>query len=733
MITLSDGRNELWQWDTNRKLNVDADCSQVHFSNKVYGRSVDVDIVNGTVFIPDILLQTDKDLYVWAFVGTPENGHTKISKVFKVNRRNKPADYVFTPVDQLTLEEIKEIAESVREDADNGLFKGDKGDKGDPFTYEDFTDEQLASLKGDKGEPGLDGTTITDITATKPSSRPDGSGAYGGYVNVRTARPDGTDAQRFSFWIPYGKDGDKGDKGDPGKDGYTPVKGVDYFDGKDGVSVTHSWNGTTLNITSASGTSSADLKGEKGDKGDKGMSSFYRTTHTSDAPVGEYVFIPLDAITPNGANVVVGDMIMAEDGKLYVSVQSGDNGYGYNPCKVFADLKGPRGLPGAVQTVNGAAPDKKGNVEIEVGSGSGVEVTAKPGQLIRVKEVDENGNPTAWEAAEDMPWAEGGMVEVLAETDLMATEFAILTPFSLTIGKSYTVNLGGVEYTTTAVEQTDDGMTYPVLMTDAFVLACFPGGMDGLYGFCEPLIEQANYTISIMGDGEVVHPLDPKYLPDGVPYAKMDMVLAECQPEYIADEGMFMLTENAPTLSAGETYIVNWNGVEYTCVGQDASALFPGAVFLGNFAALSGSGDSGEPFAIGGAQEDGIYAIMIMPVDGTTELTLSIKGVVVRKIDPMCLPYNVHTVYFTVDADKNVTAESNYAEAFAKASDPNCVTRAFITYADKAGTFIAPLLNWSVDGEVSTITFAHTNYTMAGVKGTTIMWASTGGAMCVSN
>ena len=41
--------------------------------------------------------------------------------------------------------------------------------------------------------------------------------------------------------------------------------------GKDGVSATHSWNGTTLTITSASGTSSADLKGDKGDKGDQGI------------------------------------------------------------------------------------------------------------------------------------------------------------------------------------------------------------------------------------------------------------------------------------------------------------------------------------------------------------------------------------------------------------------------------------------------------------------------------
>ena len=40
--------------------------------------------------------------------------------------------------------------------------------------------------------------------------------------------------------------------------------------GKDGVSVTHQWNGTVLTVTSASGTTSADLKGERGEKGDAG-------------------------------------------------------------------------------------------------------------------------------------------------------------------------------------------------------------------------------------------------------------------------------------------------------------------------------------------------------------------------------------------------------------------------------------------------------------------------------
>lgn len=37
----------------------------------------------------------------------------------------------------------------------NYVFNIPRGDKGDPFTYDDFTQEQLASLKGDQGVPGL--------------------------------------------------------------------------------------------------------------------------------------------------------------------------------------------------------------------------------------------------------------------------------------------------------------------------------------------------------------------------------------------------------------------------------------------------------------------------------------------------------------------------------------------------------------------------------------------------
>lgn len=50
----------------------------------------------------------------------------------------------------------------------------------------------------------------------------------------------------------------KGAKGDTG------ANGTNGTNGTNGVSCTHSWNGTVLTVTSASGTSSADLKGSPG-------------------------------------------------------------------------------------------------------------------------------------------------------------------------------------------------------------------------------------------------------------------------------------------------------------------------------------------------------------------------------------------------------------------------------------------------------------------------------------
>ena len=232
MLTLNDGRSELWQWDTGRKLSVDADCSQVHFSNKIFGRSIDVDVVDGVAIIPDVLLQTDKDLFAWAFVGTAENGYTKISKTFKVNRRNKPSDYVFTPPEQTSLEEIKKEIEYLKSFQDPDAIKNAVED----YLEQNPVEAPVQSVNGKTGEVELTSEDVGAISqddlqeATNEAlAKAKASGDFDGPQGP--AGPQGEKGDKGEQGIP-GEKGDKGDKGDTGADGAngkTPVKGTDYW------------------------------------------------------------------------------------------------------------------------------------------------------------------------------------------------------------------------------------------------------------------------------------------------------------------------------------------------------------------------------------------------------------------------------------------------------------------------------------------------------------------------
>ena len=101
------------------------------------------------------------------------------------------------------------------------------GPKGDKMTLDDLTEEEIESLRGEKGDKG-DPFTYGDFT------------------------PEQLEALR----------GPQGVQGPPGTDGADGAPGAD---GADGVGCTHSWAGSVLTVTSASGTSSADLRGPKGD------------------------------------------------------------------------------------------------------------------------------------------------------------------------------------------------------------------------------------------------------------------------------------------------------------------------------------------------------------------------------------------------------------------------------------------------------------------------------------
>ena len=118
------------------------------------------------------------------------------------------------------------------------IARNAKGDKGDPFTYADFTEEQLAALKGAKG----DAFTYSDFTEEQLAKL-------------------------------------KGEKGDTGQDGYTPKKGIDYFDGAKGDPFTYEdftpeqlatlkgEKGDAFTYKDFTPEQLAKLKGEKGDSG----------------------------------------------------------------------------------------------------------------------------------------------------------------------------------------------------------------------------------------------------------------------------------------------------------------------------------------------------------------------------------------------------------------------------------------------------------------------------------
>ena len=105
MIKLADGRGSLYQWDTGRQ--VECDAEQVHFSNHHYGTSIDVDVQDGKATIPNQLLTSATPIKAWAWVKDSNGEYTKEEQIFAVAKRNKPSDYVYTPTELKTWQDLQ--------------------------------------------------------------------------------------------------------------------------------------------------------------------------------------------------------------------------------------------------------------------------------------------------------------------------------------------------------------------------------------------------------------------------------------------------------------------------------------------------------------------------------------------------------------------------------------------------------------------------------------------------
>lgn len=108
-ITIADGRGALWQWDTGRRVRVDdSSVKQVHYQNKCFGRSVDVDVGDdGTAIIPDELLQDWHPLTAYAYVTDDAGGYTKVQVDLVVHKRARPSDYVYTPTEHAGFDRLR--------------------------------------------------------------------------------------------------------------------------------------------------------------------------------------------------------------------------------------------------------------------------------------------------------------------------------------------------------------------------------------------------------------------------------------------------------------------------------------------------------------------------------------------------------------------------------------------------------------------------------------------------
>lgn len=98
--------------------------------------------------------------------------------------------------------------------------QGPKGDKGDPFTYSDFTSDQLEALRGPQGIQGPEGPK----GATGPQGPKGDTGATG---------PQG----------PKGPQGEQGPQGERGPEGLPGPRGVQGTPGKDGLTTSITVNG----------------------------------------------------------------------------------------------------------------------------------------------------------------------------------------------------------------------------------------------------------------------------------------------------------------------------------------------------------------------------------------------------------------------------------------------------------------------------------------------------------
>lgn len=207
--------------------------------------------------------------------------------------------------DGVGIESVKQTVISEADDGDNYIvlkltdgteyaFKvqnGSKGSTGDAFTYDDFTEEQLAGLVGEQGIQGETGVGIRSVTQTTTSNADNGK-------NVLTIELE--DGRQSTFTVANGSKGNTGEKGN----GIASIVQTTQSNADSGINeltITME-NGQKSVVQLRNGskgpTGAQGVKGETGERGEQGVSGVY--VGSGEMPQGYNVQIDPDGTPTSG-------------------------------------------------------------------------------------------------------------------------------------------------------------------------------------------------------------------------------------------------------------------------------------------------------------------------------------------------------------------------------------------------------------------------------------------------
>ena len=223
----------LYQYDYGQKLIITGaelpEYYEVHFSNEMHGDAV-TSIGDSTgVLIPDALLATGENVYLWLYLhADSDDGETEFQGAIPVIKRAQVTDQTPTPAEQSVITQA--IAALTAASAEATAAKEDA----------EAAQQHIENM-------GVASTTLptgSDATVTKTVNS-------SGEVTLTFGLPRGVKGDRGD----RGLQGETGNDGEDGADGFSPV-----------VSLTKSGKVTTFSVTDAEDTYSVEINdGEDGD------------------------------------------------------------------------------------------------------------------------------------------------------------------------------------------------------------------------------------------------------------------------------------------------------------------------------------------------------------------------------------------------------------------------------------------------------------------------------------